>query len=333
MRVDIFKTIDIGRSIILKIISKVILVTFAIAVTTEALCVVVDKIVVVVNDEVITQREVTRLLVPIYEKYEKEYTGKKLENKMLEAEDTIIDQLIDDKLILSEAKRRGIEATEKEIERKVQTIKERFNTEEQFREALAKENLSLSELRDRATNDTIKSKLVQNEMGGKVVITPSEVRKYYDDHIGDFTESAKALVLNILIKKKNEERKEEESKFLIEKIKEFAKRGDDFEALAKEYSEGPNAKEGEKMGLVEKGQMIKEIDDAIFSLEAGGISDIVKSPLGYHIFKVTEKTPEKVIDFEIVKYEIEDLIYKEKIDKNLKKWLKELRRNAYISIK
>ena len=109
--------------------------------------------------------------------------------------------------------------------------------------------------------------------------------------------------------------------------------GQDFEGLAREYSQGPNAEKGGGMGFLEKGEMMEEIDDAVFSLEAGDISDIVESPIGYHVFKVTEKTPKKNVDFEIVKYEIEDLIYKKRVDKKLKNWLKTLRKNAYISIK
>src|SRR3990167_4858143 len=71
---------------------------------------VVDKIVGVVNGEVITQSEVMQSLFPLYDEYKKEYTGKKLEEKMMEAEDMVLKQLIEDKLILSEAKKEGIKA-------------------------------------------------------------------------------------------------------------------------------------------------------------------------------------------------------------------------------
>src|SRR4030043_648307 len=92
------------------------LIYFIAATQQTVFGVVIDRIVALVNGEVITQREVTRLLIPIYEQYRKEYTGKRLEAKMQETEKSILDQLIDDKLILSEAKRQGIEATEKDIE-------------------------------------------------------------------------------------------------------------------------------------------------------------------------------------------------------------------------
>lgn len=321
------------RSSILRIILPATLLIVFTAVATEAFCMVVDKIIAVVNGEIITQREVSRLLIPIYEQYRKEYTGRRLENKMIEAEDMILDQLVDDKLILSEAKRQGIAATDKEIELKLQTVKDRFGTEKQFRETLAEQNISLSELRDSFKNEIIKSKLVRKEVGWKITITPSEVRKYYDNHIEDFTEPEKARVLNILVKKPSSEKTGGKTKFLVERIRELIREGKDFEELAKEYSEGPNASEGGSLGLVEKGQMREEIDAAIFSLEAGEVSDIVESPIGYHLFKVMERIPEKNMDFESVEHKVEELFYRERIAKSLKKWLKELRRNAYISVK
>jgi peptidyl-prolyl cis-trans isomerase SurA len=300
---------------------------------TAASSVMVDKIVAVVNDEVITQSEVIRLLMPIFEQYKEEYTGKRLENKMIEAEDAVMEQLIEDKLILSEAKRQGMEATDREIETRLRTIKNRFGTEEQFREGLARQNASLSELRNRIRDEIIKSKVMRQELGWKVVITPSEIRGYYDNHKEDFAEPAKVRLQTILIRKENSARARDEAKFLINLIRKFIDEGRDFGGLAKEYSEGANAKNSGDLGLVEKGEMRKEIDEVIFFLEAGEASGIIETPIGYHIFKVTEKIPEKVTDFEVVKYEIEDLIYKQKMDKGLKKWLRGLRKNAYISIK
>ena len=319
------------RTSLTKIIISAMLLTFVI--TTEALSVVIDKIVAVVNGEVITQREMVQHLIPIFEEYKKEYTGRRLEEKMVEVEDMVLSQLIDDKLILSEAKKEGVEATDEEIDLKLQAIEDRFESEKQFRAALANQNVSLSELRENFKNEIIKSKLVRKEIGWKIVITPIEVRQYYDTHIDDFKEPEKARVFNILITINSENWADEKAGFLIEKIQRLIKDGRDFEELAKEYSQGPNAKDGGNLGLVKKGQMIREIDEAIFSLKEGGISDIVKSSIGYHLFKVTEKYQSDLKDFYSVSSEIEDLIYKKKIDKSFRKWLKELRKNAYISVK
>ncbi|MBL7070645.1 MAG: peptidylprolyl isomerase [Candidatus Omnitrophica bacterium] len=312
------------------------LIIFTVArqfILTGALAAVVDKIVVVVNDLVITQREVAQHLYPYYEQYSKEYTGRRLESKMLEAEDEIMEDLIDDKLILSDAKRQGIEVNFRQIEERIEQVQKNFATEEEFREALARQNISLSELRQKIKNDIMKQASIREALGYNVSITPIDVRAYYDKNIADFTKPARSRVINTLIKKEKAGRPKEEARFLIERIKELLMDGQDFEELVKEYSEGPHAAEGGQLGLVERGQMREELDTAIFALGEGDVSDIVESPLGYHIFKVTEVIPEETIDFESVKDEVEELIYRERVDKQMKKWLKELRKNAYISVK
>jgi len=116
---------------------------------------------------------------------------------------------------------------------------------------------------------------------------------------------------------------------LIEKIKHFVDFGKDFEMLAVEYSE--ESVTGER--LVKKGEMIGVIDEAVFSLKNGEVSDIIKSPIGFHLFKVIEIIPGQLIDFDLAKDDIENLLYRQKIDSNLNAWLNRLRNNAYICIK
>lgn len=294
--------------------------------------VVVDKIVCVVNGEAITQREVAQYLYPIYAEYQKEYTGKNLEEKMIEAEDIVINQLIEDKLILSEAKKEGVQAGNDEVDARIrEIIKQRFGSEEKFREVLAIQNISLSEMKEALMNDIIKAKIIRMKAGGKVIITPSEVRRYYDEHINEFVEHETTEALNILVRKKDTQ--DDNARESIKKIKALLDAGEDFEAIAKKYSEGPNAKGGGRLGLIAKGEMIKEIDEAIFALEPGQVSEIVETPIGYHIFKVTKKLPAMSKSFDSAKDEITETIYKKKIQRNLAKWIKELKENAYISIK
>lgn len=68
-------------------------------------------------------------------------------------------------------------------------------------------------------------------------------------------------------------------------IKSLLASGKDFKELAKEKSKGPNAKKGGDLGIIHKGDLLPELDSAIRKLKIGQISEIVKSELGYHIFK------------------------------------------------
>ena len=79
-----------------------------------------------------------------------------------------------------------------------------------------------------------------------------------------------------------------------------------FEDAAKEYSSCPSKQEGGNLGQFGKGQMVKEFEDAVFSMRAGEISAPVKTQFGYHIIKLTEHMPARNSEFEEVYQETKD---------------------------
>jgi len=68
--------------------------------------------------------------------------------------------------------------------------------------------------------------------------------------------------------------------------------GEDFVELSRELSRSPNASEGGELGLIAQGTLVTELDEVIFSLAAGEISEPVQGPGGYHVFQVLEVIPE-----------------------------------------
>ena len=103
--------------------------------------------------------------------------------------------------------------------------------------------------------------------------------------------------------------------------------------LAKNYSEGPNKKYGGDLGYVARGQLLREIDTAIFSMEKGDVAEVIESPVGYHVCKVYDQKEAKVIPFEEVRQKITEILYREKVQEKFDAWIEELKSNAYISIR
>ena len=145
-----------------------------------------------------------------------------------------------------------------------------------------------------------------DDIGNKITIEDSAVKDYYDQHLPQYQIPEKRRARHILFKATAEDSADvhDAKKLKAEEILKLAQAGDDFSTLAKEYSEGPSGPSGGDLGLFSRGQMIKPFEDAVFSLQPGEISDIVKTDFGYHIILLEEIQEARVRLLEEVREEI-----------------------------
>ncbi|MCM8776606.1 MAG: peptidylprolyl isomerase, partial [Candidatus Omnitrophica bacterium] len=109
--------------------------------------------------------------------------------------------------------------------------------------------------------------------------------------------------------------------------------GEDFGKIAQEISDDSNAEKGGLTGWIERGDMIPDIDREIFKMRPGEISDIIETPLGYHLFRIEEREEGHDRTFEDVKEEIYSILFGIKSRERFGEWLEELKQNAFISIR
>ena len=293
---------------------------------------VVDKVAIVVNDDIITDREIERQLLPIYEKYKMMYSGTKLVEKLEEAKQKVAQQMIEDRLLYSEAKKQNIEVDEKEIDVKVQDIIKGMGSKETFERALLEQQLTIKDLKERYRQQFMIRKAVDRKVGAGVMVTPVEIENYYNKNLKEFQQPERIKLKNILISIK----KFPDPKKALDLANDISKRlreGCDFDGLAKMYSDGPGASEGGLMGYIKRGDLLPEIEKAVFDLKPGEVTGIVQTSLGYHIFKVEEKEAPKTLSLPEVRREVEASVYKSKADAKIKGWLEGLKKNAYIAFK
>ncbi|MCK4519407.1 MAG: peptidylprolyl isomerase [Candidatus Omnitrophica bacterium] len=295
---------------------------------------IVDGIIAIVNNEVITQGELNQILLPIYTQYKSTYTDEELLQKLDDARRNILYQLIEDKLILQEAKRVEVVVDDKEVSGRMEQIKSQFADADEFKEALKSQNLTISDLKDKYREQIMIKRLIDYMVRSKVEIAPTEASRYYEEHRNEFKVPRQLMVKTILIRKAGEN--PESQAELQKKIKEIHKKikeGSDFSKIAREYSEDPSAVDGGDMGYIEKGQMMKKIDDLLFSLEPEEISDVIETGIGYHIFQVVEIKEAEVRPFKEVRLSIKEKLFQEKARDRMNEWMNSLKENAYISIK
>lgn len=137
-------------------------------------------------------------------------------------------------------------------------------------------------------------------------VAPQDVRRYYDQKIEQFSTPEQVKASHVLIKA-GPDKDDAAARKEAEDVLAQAKAGKDFAELAKKYSQDEsNAKNGGDLGFFGRGAMVKEFENAAYSMQPGQISDVVKTQFGYHVIKVMEKKPAETRPFEQVKPQIED---------------------------
>ena len=160
--------------------------------------------------------------------------------------------------------------------------------------------------------DTYFEKRVKGAIGEK------EVRAIFDREIKKFKAVAEVRARHILVKK------EEDALDIIERLN----RGDEFDILAKEKSEGPSGRNGGDLGYFPKGQMDKSFEEAAFALSPGEVSAPVKSSFGWHIIKVEDKRMTKAPVFE----ELKNRIKAQLVQHRSRKITSDLRKAAKVEV-
>jgi len=108
------------------------------------------------------------------------------------------------------------------------------------------------------------------------------------------------------------------------------KKGDDFAALAKKYSEGPSGARGGDLGYFSRGQMVKPFEEAAFALKPGHVSDIVETQFGFHLIKLVDKKPEGMVAYKDIKDKLSEYLKSEKVQKEITNHVENLKKHAKI---
>ena len=139
----------------------------------------------------------------------------------------------------------------------------------------------------------------------KIIVPASDIERAYNSNIEQYSTPEQVRASHILLK--TEGKDEAAVKAAAEDVLKQAKSGADFAALAKKYSEDEsNAKNGGDLDYFGRGKMVPEFDQAVFAMEPGQISDLVKTQYGYHVIKLVDKKPGSTRPLAEVRQQIND---------------------------
>ncbi|WPX09416.1 peptidylprolyl isomerase [Anaerocellum danielii] len=319
---------DKKTKILLFSIAAVVILIILIAVTPEIVRYVDEnRAVAIVNGEKITKKEFTinyRSQINYYG-LDKAFLSQKVGDKTYEQQikENILDSLIIRQIELQQARKRNINLTQAEkkaIDQQIDQYKSDSQSGAEFKQYLQTIGATENEYKDQVIKSQIVSKLYA-EVTKNQKVSDAEIEHYYNSHRSDFIEVKASHILLKVSDSKEEAAKKKKAEEVLRMIKD----GQNFEKLAQKYSEDENTKQkGGDLGYFRKGQMVKEFEDAAFSLSIGEISSIVKTSYGFHIIKVTDR---KQLTLNEVKDEIKSTIESQKKDEYyqslLEKWKKE----------
>ena len=147
-------------------------------------------------------------------------------------------------------------------------------------------------------------------------VTDGEIQYYYEDNYKKYHQESQVKARHILFKLSADASPEEDAKVRGQAMEVLAmarKPGADFAELAKKHSQDVgSAPKGGDLGLFSHSHMVQEFSNAAFKLKAGEISDLVRTPFGYHIIKVEEVRPEKTVPLDEARAEIEQTLKRDK---------------------
>lgn len=296
---------------------------------------IVERVVAVVNDEVITQSELDFFLRPFYEQFQNTYKGEELLFKLTEARRNLLNQLIEDKLVYQEAKRKEIQVNEQEIDEEVNNFKKRFKSEGDFTRLTTAQGMTLTKLRERYRQQIASRRIHFIEVRSRVLVSPKEIEDYYQENISQFNQAETVKLRSLTIRKAPDKtgKQDDDAKAKADQILADLKKGADFGKVAEAHSEDHHAANGGDLGYVGRGDLARTIDEVVFALKPGDLSPVIETEIGYHIFKVEDRKEGKKRTLDESRKEIQEILFRKNTQKRFQEWMKELKSKAYISIR
>jgi len=252
--------------------------------------------------------------------------------KLGELKKRVLEGLIDRELLYQQSEKSGIKVEESEVNEQIAELKNRFSSEDEFKEVLKKMDVTESELKSQFGREIIIKKYVDREIAPKAQVKDEEVQTFYRAHPEYFKTPEMVRASHILVKVDPKATEVEKAK-AREKIMGIQKRlqkSEDFAKLAEEYSDCPSSAKGGDLNFFKRGQMVGPFEDAAFALKAGETSDIVETQFGYHLIKVTERKDAGEVPYEEIKGKIEEHLKKASIEKQLSEQLEQWKKSAKI---
>ncbi|MDP3731994.1 MAG: SurA N-terminal domain-containing protein [Candidatus Omnitrophota bacterium] len=276
-----------------------------------------DKIIAIVNKDIITQKELNDFINFMRLQLATQYRGEQLESKIQSMKLDLLEKLIEDSLILQEAKKDNIRTDPDRIKARVNEIKKHYGSDSEFEDSLAKQGLVQADIEAKIREQLLMYTVIDIEIKRKIIIKPGEVTDFYQENSGKF----------ILTEQREFESIAVDNESLANDVFAQLKSGQELQEVANKNSLTVN-----KFSCVRGGQLRKDIEDVVFKINLAEISAPVKIEGNYYIFKLNNIISTRQQTLPEVQDEIHAMLFNKKMQEALTNWLDELKGRSYIKI-
>ena len=243
--------------------------------------------------------------------------------------------MIDQSLMVQRAKDMGI-SVESDLAKRLDEVRQQngLATLDELKKGVEASGLTWEDYKTTMRNGLLQKELVQREVGSHVDISSDEVKQYYEAHLQEFTLPERVVLSEISLStegKSPEEFAAVRSK--AEGLRTSVLSGDDFNQVARLYSQGSTAKEGGGLGTFKRGELSPQLEAAVFQMSKGQISDVIQTRTGFEVLKVEDHLQAGLQPMDKVEPDIRNTIHAQKMQPRMRDYLGELREQSYIIVK
>jgi peptidyl-prolyl cis-trans isomerase C len=284
-----------------------------------------------VNDTDILRQDLDREMKLVSLKLARQ--GRPVNDEQLKRyEGDIRETLINRTLLLQQSQSMGIDVKDSLVAKALDEFKAAFKDDTAYDKALAEMGFSEEMLKKQIDNGLTIKALIDKAVLQKISVSDQQVRAYYDENPNLFRkpEQVKASHILVQVPEAADEAKQAQALSTIQGLKARIDNGENFAALAQEYSDCPSKTKGGDLGFFSREQMVPPFSDAAFALEPGQTSDVVQTRFGYHLIRATEHQAEETMAFNDVKEAISSRLRQEQERKKIDAYLEKLKEHADI---
>jgi peptidyl-prolyl cis-trans isomerase SurA len=308
---------------------------------------IIEQILVKVNGEIFTKSDLEQRQVAVLRQKGQAFDLKSDPNnlQLRKALDEITPQImvdaVDEMLIVQRGKELGYKLSDEQFTSVVANIRKenKIETDEQFQAALKAENMTMADLRRNLERQMIVQRVQQNEVMAKIGVTDEEAKKYYDEHLSEFTTAPTVTLREILVAVPADAKginvgADEAAKAKIEAIRQRATSGSEpFDKLAGEVSDSPSKANAGLIGPLSVNDISPELRRVIEKMKPGDITEPVRNARGYQIFKLESITATQTLPLEQAREQISERVFTDKRKAEFQKYMQKLRAQAIIEWK